>query len=85
MIRPGRVRKIAGIVGASASIAAGVWLFRYGILSGLVGLNLAKHVSVAILCQNLGAGKRPPGQRSAFGAAHTSIPRPHSLAKDARR
>lgn len=88
MKRSGRWNNVVGLLGLAACALAGVWLFRFGILVGLIGLNVAKHVGVAVLCQVIGVGKPKlaPGAplTPTFRPAHLSIPRPHSLAKDAR-
>ncbi|MDR3618215.1 MAG: hypothetical protein P4L85_02610 [Paludisphaera borealis] len=51
-----------------ACIALNIWLFRLGALWGILGLNVTKHVVIALLCQNLGvdradAPKSPQPQR----------------------
>jgi len=40
-----------------ASIALNIWLFRLGALWGILGLNVTKHVVIALLCQNLGVDR----------------------------
>ncbi len=45
------------MLGLVACIALNIWLFRFGALLGLVGLNITKHVLIAYLCQVLGVDK----------------------------
>ena len=45
------------MLGLVACVALNVWLFRLGFLLGLVGLNITKHVGVAVLCQALGVNR----------------------------
>jgi hypothetical protein len=49
---------VAAMLGLVACAAVNVWLFRVGFLWGLIGLNLTKHVAVAVLCQGLGVNRR---------------------------
>jgi hypothetical protein len=53
--------KIISMLGLVACIALNLWLFRLGLLWGIVGLNISKHVVIAYLCQVLGVDRR--GQR----------------------
>ena len=87
MKRAERGNLVVGLAGLAACIAANVWVFRYGMLFGLVGLNLTKHVGVAILCQAIGVNKDRPApvrRRTFFQPAHISLAGPHSPAKGAR-
>lgn len=40
-----------------ACIALNLWLFRQGILWGIIGLNISKHLLIAYLCRNLGVNR----------------------------
>ena len=40
-----------------ACIALNLWLFRQGVLWGIIGLNISKHVVIAYLCRNLGVNR----------------------------
>lgn len=40
-----------------ACVAFNIWLFRFGALLGLIGLNLTKHVLIAVLCRNIGVDR----------------------------
>jgi hypothetical protein len=40
-----------------AAVALNVWLFRLGFLWGLIGLNLSKHLAIAVLCRRVGVNK----------------------------
>ena len=65
MDRPRAQLSVAGMLGLVASVALCIWLFRYGLLPGLLGLSVAKHVLIAQLCHVLGVGRRPsPGTAS---------------------
>lgn len=48
---------VAMLLGLIACIALNVWLFRLGVLWGILGLNVSKHFAVAYLCEVL-SGKR---------------------------
>ena len=41
-----------------ACVAVNFWLFRVGILWGILGLNVSKHLVIAYLCQILGVNQR---------------------------
>ncbi len=41
-----------------ACIALNIWLFRLGVLWGILGLNVTKHVVIAYLCQIIGVDRR---------------------------
>jgi hypothetical protein len=58
MERPSFQLSVAGMLGLIACIALNIWLFRFGALLGLVGLNITKHVMIAYLCQVLGVDRR---------------------------
>jgi hypothetical protein len=58
MERPSFQLSVAAMLGLVACIALNIWLFRFGALLGLVGLNVTKHVMIAYLCQVLGVDKR---------------------------
>jgi hypothetical protein len=64
---------VAAMLGLVACLAVNLWLFRVGILWGLVGLNVTKHVGVAVLCQMLGVNRPGRGQPS-----ESKLPTPHS-------
>jgi hypothetical protein len=51
-----------------ASCALNFWLFRLGVLWGLLGLSLSKHVLVAWLCQTLGVDRKNPESTQATPA-----------------
>ena len=88
MTRPDRTHLAAGLIGLVACMAANAWVFRYGIIPGLIGLNVTKHVGVAVLCQAVGVNRgtsRPVRRRrSARHPAHAPLAGPHALARDAR-
>jgi hypothetical protein len=75
MARPGFQFSVAALLGLVACVAVNVWLFRVGFLYGLVGLNLTKHVGVAVLCQAIGVNRRPEesGSRSALPRPDASL------------
>jgi hypothetical protein len=56
--RPRLQISVAGLLGLVACVAVNVWLFRVGILWGLLAINVTKHVVIAYLCQVLGVDRR---------------------------
>jgi hypothetical protein len=61
MERPAFQLKIVSLLGVVACVALNLWLFRLGVLWGIVGLNVSKHVVIAYLCQVLGVDRRSRG------------------------
>jgi hypothetical protein len=57
MERPTLQLSVAALLGLVACIAINFWLFRLGILWGILGLNVTKHVAIAYLCQVLGVDR----------------------------
>jgi hypothetical protein len=51
---------VGAMLGVVACIALNFWLFRLGVLWGILGLNVTKHVVIAYLCQILGVDRRVP-------------------------
>jgi hypothetical protein len=74
MTRTGLQISVAAMLGLVACVAVNLWLFRLGFLYGLVGLNVTKHVGVAVLCQAIGVNRRGAGA----SPPRTAVPRPHS-------
>jgi hypothetical protein len=58
MERPAFQVTVAAMLGVVACVALNIWLFRLGILIGIIGLNVSKHLLIAYLCQILGVGRR---------------------------
>ncbi|QEH33415.1 hypothetical protein OJF2_19170 [Aquisphaera giovannonii] len=54
---------MAALLGLVACVAFNFWLFRLGVLWGILGLSVSKHVVIAILCQGLGVDR--PGEPAA--------------------
>jgi hypothetical protein len=52
--RPTLQISMTALLGLVACIAINFWLFRLGVLWGILGLNVTKHVAIAYLCQSLG-------------------------------
>ncbi len=75
MRRPGTQISLSGLLALVACVALNIWLFRLGWLWGLVGLNVTKHVAVAVLCAAIGVNAKhgPTAPR-----APRAIPRPHA-------
>jgi hypothetical protein len=48
---------LTGMLALVASVAFNIWLFRLGMIWGILGLNVTKHVVIASLCQALGVDK----------------------------
>ncbi len=87
MKRAERWNLVVGLLGLAACALVNLWVFRFGIIFGLVGLNITKHVGVAVLCQAIGVNKAKPAptrRRPSFQPAHRTLAGPHSLTKDAR-
>lgn len=57
MERPSFQMSVAGLLGVVACVALNFWLFRLGVLWGILGLNVTKHVAIAFLCQSLGVDR----------------------------
>lgn len=75
-----RWNAVVGPLALGATLALNAWLFRRGVFYGLIGLNLTKHVAVAVLCRAVGVPK--PREASPFRPAHRSLPKPHALARE---
>jgi hypothetical protein len=61
MSRQGLQLSLTAMIGLVACIALNLWLFRLGVLMGIIGLNISKHLIIAYLCQVLGVDRqRPP-------------------------
>jgi hypothetical protein len=73
MARPGLQFSVAAMLGLIACAAVNIWLFRVGFLWGLIGLNVSKHVGVAVLCQVLGVNRRADE-----GASRATMSEPHA-------
>ena len=48
---------IGGLLALVACVAVNIWLFRIGVLWGILGLNVTKHVAIAYLCEVLGVDR----------------------------
>jgi hypothetical protein len=57
MERPTFQMSLAALLGLVACVAVNFWLFRLGVLWGILGLNVTKHVAIAYLCQTLGVDR----------------------------
>jgi hypothetical protein len=66
---------IAALLGLVACIALNIWLFRLGVLWGILGLNVTKHVAIAYLCQVLGVD-RPARPLPAVPSSQPAPPPP---------
>ncbi|WP_422930270.1 hypothetical protein [Singulisphaera sp. PoT] len=58
MTRTGFQLSLAGLLGLIVCVALNIWLFRFGALVGIIGLNLSKHLVIAYLCQVVGVDRR---------------------------
>ncbi len=58
MTRTGLQMSVAALLGLITCVALNLWLFRFGVIIGLVGLNLSKHLLIAYLCQVMGVNRR---------------------------
>lgn len=48
---------VGGLLLVVACVALNCWLFRLGVLPGLFGLSVAKHLVIAYLCKALGVDR----------------------------
>jgi hypothetical protein len=71
MERPRFQLSVSAMLGLVACVAFNIWLFRFGALLGLLGLNISKHVIIAYLCQILGVDRKGSRARAALPAAVT--------------
>jgi hypothetical protein len=74
MERPGIQISVAMLLGVIACVALNIWLFRFGPLLGIVGLNLTKHVVIAWLCQVLGVDRRKSPTTQPAPASRAGLP-----------
>ncbi len=73
---------IAALLGLVACVALNFWLFRLGVLWGILGLNITKHVGIALLCQGLGVDRATQGSDpdpSASAGPATRVDRADSI------
>lgn len=64
---------ISALILVVAGLALNLWLFRFGMLAGILGLSLTKHVAIAWLCQVLGVDRRPrPGRDQVVSRGESS-------------
>lgn len=49
---------VGAMLAVVACIAVNFWLFRVGVLWGILGVNVTKHVLIAYLCQVIGVDRR---------------------------
>ncbi|HEV3166495.1 MAG TPA: hypothetical protein VGZ22_20895 [Isosphaeraceae bacterium] len=54
---------VASLLGLVACVALNIWLFRFGAIVGLIGLNITKHVLIAFLCKAVGVDRTKPRAR----------------------
>jgi hypothetical protein len=70
---------VASLLGVVACVAVNIWLFRFGPLMGILGLNISKHIIIAYLCQMLGVDRGPtpvPAPTRATTPAPRELPVP---------
>jgi hypothetical protein len=74
-MEPTRIQfSLAALLGMVACVAVNVWLFRLGVLWGILGLNVTKHVVIAYLCQVLGVDRHKPPVPAVAPAPPTATP-----------
>jgi hypothetical protein len=71
MERPTIQFSLTALLGLVACAAMNVWLFRVSVLAGIIGLNVTKHVLIAVLCQFLGVDRRSNRQLTSPAAGRT--------------
>ncbi|MHB1561365.1 MAG: hypothetical protein ACYC61_28290 [Isosphaeraceae bacterium] len=54
MERPTFQLTVGALIGVVGCAAVNFWLFRVGVLWGILGLNVTKHVVIAYLCHAIG-------------------------------
>jgi hypothetical protein len=64
MERPTFQMTLGAMLVVVACVTLNIWLFRLGVLWGILGLNVTKHVVIAYLCQVLGVDRRLPVEPS---------------------
>jgi len=74
MTRTGLQTSVAAMLGLVACVAVNLWLFRVGLLYGLIGVNVTKHVAVAALCQAIGVNRR---DKAKDRPVRSTVPSPH--------
>ena len=77
MNRPGIQISVTAMLGIVACAAVNLWLFRLGFLYGLIGLNVTKHVGVALFCQAIGVNRRPASFPPPLGSPELGFDDPH--------
>jgi hypothetical protein len=66
---------VGAMLAVVACFALNFWLFRVGVLWGILGLNVTKHVLIAYLCQVIGVDRRPSsGSHRVVSAAVPRVP-----------
>lgn len=62
---------VSSLLALVACTAFNIWLFRLGVLWGLIGLNIFKHVVIALLCKGVGVDRtrRRPAHPSVMAPA----------------
>ncbi len=75
MERPTFQLTVGSMIGVVGCVALNFWLFRVGILWGILGLNVTKHVVIAYLCHAIGLD-RPAAAEPTIAAtpARTELP-----------
>ena len=68
MERPSFQISVGAMLGVVGCLTINVWLFRIGVLWGILGLNVTKHVVVAYLCQVLGVDRRTSEETPSEGS-----------------
>ena len=79
MRSPGIQISVSGLLTLVVCAALNLWLFRVSWLYGLIGLNVTKHVAVAVLCAAIGVNGRRGGQHVPGDRPTSAIPRPHAV------
>jgi hypothetical protein len=86
MDKPRLQISVAALLAVVACLALNFWLFRLGVLWGILGLNVTKHVGIAFLCHGLGVDRAAGGpDSSAPAASGPADPRPNIATPALRR
>lgn len=65
---------VASLLGVVACVAVNFWLFRLGVLWGILGLNVSKHVLIAYLCQILSVNQHDQDRQATLPAPPIPAP-----------
>lgn len=74
MERPTFQMTVGAMIGVVGGVALNIWLFRVGVLWGILGLNVTKHVLIACLCQAIGLDRPPDAEGPRIATGPPQLP-----------